>query len=555
MIRNETRLGHKAIAFAASAALAAGSIVATASTATAAPGDVTEFPVAGDFTQGIAEGPAGNLWVTVDNGTIAKVALDGSTVQYVTNGDPFAIAAGPDGYMWFTDLSSPEIGKISSEGAVQRYPTTSADPARDITLGLDGNMWFTLPDNRQVGKITSSGEVTLYDTGNIKMDWITPGPEGSNRVYVASASENKLGILTSNGTFTEIDGPGGRTAVEDIQLINDQVWFVSRALLQNAILTRLVADSSFLQVSNAALGYSYTIGVGAKGTMWVGSSGPNFETYLSHVTTAGDVVATYPLPAPFNIPATRGQVQAKDGNVWAAYGNRVVRVLTGVVPTSSAAPVVNYPSAAIEPPVPPAAGTPMTATNGSWNYMPSSYAYQWQVCGTSDAASCADVAGATAQSYTVATTDVGKYIRVGVKASNLNGPSETAYSSVVATGAAPAPVPDPNPTPVPATGEVATVGNGVVMELDAPSRQKRGKKEWYEVAFSASDVQGTVVFEFSKGNRTKTKTVTVEDGFAEYRWKTPRKWRKGRTTVTATFVPSAGSPYTAAEVRDRVRIR
>jgi len=94
-----------------------------------------------------------------------------------------------------------------------------------------------------------------------------------------------------------------------------------------------------------------------------------------------------------------------------------------------------------------------------------------------------------------------------------------------------------------------------VMELDAPSRQKRGKKEWYEVAFSASDVQGTVVFEFSKGKRTKTKTVTVEDGFAEYRWKTPRKWRKGRTTVTATFVPSAGSPYTAAEVLDRVRIR
>ena len=545
MIRNGTKLGHKAIALAASAALAAGSIVATASTAAAAPGDVTEFSL-GDSTNGIAEGPAGNLWVTVEGGIIAKVALDGTTIQYVTNGIPDAIAAGPDGYMWFTDISLDQIGKISSEGAVQRYPT-SAGRATDITLGLDGNMWFTLPDDTQVGKITSSGEVTLYDTGGIKMDWITPGPESSNRVYVASASENKLGFLTSNGTFTEIDGPTGGDWFWDIQLINDQVWLTSEgANLVPGALTRLVADRSFLQVSNAALGGPRYIGVGAKGTMWVTASGPT----LSHVTTAGDVAATYSVPGP-----SRGQVQAKDGNVWAAIGSTVTRVLTGVVPTSSAAPVVNYPSAAIEPPVPPAAGTPMTASNGSWNYMPSSYAYQWQVCGTSDAASCADVAGATAQSYTVATTDVGKYIRVGVKASNLNGPSETAYSSVVATGAAPAPVPDPNPTPVPATGEVATVGNGVVMELDAPSRQKRGKKKWYEVAFSASDAQGTVVFEFSKGNRTKTKTVTVEDGFAEYRWKTPKKWRKGRTTVTATFIPAAGSPYTAAEVRDRVRIR
>ena len=551
MIRNGTKFGHKAIALAASAALATGSIVATASTATAAPGDVTEFSL-GDSTNDVAEGPSGNLWVTVENGSIAKVALDGTNVRYVTNGTPAEIAAGPDSYMWFTDLSLEQIGKISPEGAVQRYSTTSADPARDITLGLDGNMWFTLPDNRQVGKITSSGDVTLYDTGGIKMDWITPGPEGSNRVYVASNSDNKLGFVTSNGNFTEIDGPTGGSAVKDIQLINDQVWFTSTPLLGggDAVLTRLVADSSFLQVSNAALGNPSSIGVGAKGTMWVAGVSAGVGPVLSHVTTAGDVVATYTLPNP-----SYGQVQAKDGNVWGAIGNGVARVLTGVVPTSSAAPVVNYPSAAIEPPVPPAAGTPMTATNGSWNYMPTSYAYQWQVCGSSDAASCVDVAGAVGQSYTVATTDVGKYIRAGVRASNLNGASQPAYSALVATGAAPAPVPDPNPTPVPATGEVATVGNGVVMELDAPSRQKRGKKQWYEVAFSASDVQGTVVFEFSKGKRTKTKTVTVEDGFAEYRWKTPRKWRKGRTTVTATFIPSAGSPYTAAEVLDRVRIR
>jgi len=94
------------------------------------------------------------------------------------------------------------------------------------------------------------------------------------------------------------------------------------------------------------------------------------------------------------------------------------------------------------------------------------------------------------------------------------------------------------------------------MELDAPLRQKRKQRKTYDVVFSATDVQGTVVFEFVKGKRTNTKTVTIQDGLAEYRWRVPAKWpRKGRTTVTATFIPAAGSPYQAAETLDRVRIR
>ena len=49
--------------------------------------------------------------------------------------------------------------------------------------------------------------------------------------------------------------------------------------------------------------------------------------------------------------------------------------------------------------------------------------------------------------------------------------------------------------------------------------------------------------------------MPIEDGIAEYRWRTPRKWPRGKTRVTATYVPSAGSPYTAAAVTDRVKVR
>jgi len=541
MVRSGTTTKSKVVALAASVALSAGSLVAMAPVAAAAPGDITPFPLGAD-TEDLAQGPAGNLWVTLENGVIAKVALDGTSIGYQTNTRPGAIATGSDGYMWFTNQAANQIGKISPEGAVQLYSNNTNNPARDIVLGADGNMWFTVPGAQQVGKITSDGNVTLYGTGGIEMDWITPGPEGSNRVYLASDSDNKLGFVTFAGNFTDIDGPATGVDNYDIQLINDQVWFISAGVGGVSALTRLVGDNGFTQVSNAALGNPASIGVGIGGTMWVTSG----NLTISHLTTAGDLVANYP----FGLSGP-SLLQADDGNVWIAAGD-LERLLTGVVPTSSAAPVVEPSSGLV-------AGATASVSNGSWNYLPTSYAYQWQVCETSEATSCTDVPGATGQNYTVATTDVGKYIRAGVRASNLNGASQPAYSGLVATGAAPAPA--PAPAPLPATGEIADVGNGVVMVLDAPNRQKRKQRKTYDVVFSATDVQGTVTFEFRKNrknkkNRVQTRTVVIEDGVAEVRWRVPRKWpRKGRTTVTATFIPAAGSPYQAAETRDRVRIR
>ncbi len=59
--------------------------------------------------------------------------------------------------------------------------------------------------------------------------------------------------------------------------------------------------------------------------------------------------------------------------------------------------------------------------------------------------------------------------------------------------------------------------------------------------FTASDVPGTVTFTFKRKKRVRTVTVPIEDGIAEFRWRTPPEWPRGKTRVTATYVPSAGS--------------
>src|SRR6476661_707998 len=65
-------------------------------------------------------------------------------------------------------------------------------------------------------------------------------------------------------------------------------------------------------------------------------------------------------------------------------------------------------------------GETLTASNGTWNNAPTSYAYQWRRC-ASDGRACGDITGATKQTYAVVAADVGHTLRVVVTATNTDG--------------------------------------------------------------------------------------------------------------------------------------
>ncbi len=69
-----------------------------------------------------------------------------------------------------------------------------------------------------------------------------------------------------------------------------------------------------------------------------------------------------------------------------------------------------------------AEGQTLTAANGSWTSLtPITFTYQWQRCTVSI---CNDFAGATGRTYAVTASDVGKTLRVRVRAANPAGSSE-----------------------------------------------------------------------------------------------------------------------------------
>jgi hypothetical protein len=92
----------------------------------------------------------------------------------------------------------------------------------------------------------------------------------------------------------------------------------------------------------------------------------------------------------------------------------------------------------------PLAGDTLTETHGQWTNSPLAFTYQWEDCDPSGA-NCTPIAGATAQTYTIAASDVGGTIVAQEIAANLDGSGSPASSSptlVVHSAPAPALSPD-----------------------------------------------------------------------------------------------------------------
>jgi len=112
---------------------------------------------------------------------------------------------------------------------------------------------------------------------------------------------------------------------------------------------------------------------------------------------------------------------------------------TGVVQASATA----GPPSRNEPPT--ISGTPqekqtLTASNGTWTgAQPQTYTYQWRRC-DANGGSCADISGATKQTYVLTTADIGHTMRVVVTAHNSLGDASatSAPTGVVTKASAPA---------------------------------------------------------------------------------------------------------------------
>ena len=126
------------------------------------PSQITSItiPTAGSSPLGIAPGAAGSMIVSERNTTkMASVPLGATTTSQITEfstgtAQPYQTVLGPDGAIWFAEVSGGKIGRIATDGTLVEFtlPTAGAE-LTGITTGPDGAIWFTEFDQGKVGRI------------------------------------------------------------------------------------------------------------------------------------------------------------------------------------------------------------------------------------------------------------------------------------------------------------------------------------------------------------------------------------------------------------------
>jgi streptogramin lyase len=215
-------------------------------------GDVSEYrlPRHGTAPWGITGGPDGNVWFTqpdfaIDHGAgygaFGKVTPTGIVTDYqykIPAGSapgsfdpvPLTIATGADGNLWYAEVVTGAIGKMTTSGVRTDYPLAPGASPMGITAGPGGNIWFVEAGLGSIAEITPSGVITSFRVpGSSSLGNITTGPDGN--LWVTDYSEvwrvTPSGAVTGFPTPTQPSGVGGITAGPD-----GNIWFAEYGVSQ-----------------------------------------------------------------------------------------------------------------------------------------------------------------------------------------------------------------------------------------------------------------------------------------------------------------------------------
>jgi streptogramin lyase len=235
------------------------------------------------------------------------------------------LVRGPDGNIWFEDITYGVIGRITPTGAVTEFPmpVQLAAGANSIAAGPDGNLWATAnggkpgaPDG--IVRITPAGQVAGYSAGDnpgsdgfgTGPESITAGPDGN--LWFTEFWTNRIGRLSPAGVLTEFPIPTGHSGPRGIVTgLDGNVWFVESTRLRPAIarITPGGVVTEYQLTAEPTDNTPWHIVSGPDGDLWF-----NEPYAIGHISTSGKITW-------MSLPegTQPGELVAgPDGNIWFA---------------------------------------------------------------------------------------------------------------------------------------------------------------------------------------------------------------------------------------------
>jgi len=226
---------------------------------------------------------------------------------------------------------------VAQQIAIGAYSVARANSyPGGITVGPDGALWFSQVFS--IGRITTAGTITEYDTpGGTTTGDVCTGPDGA--LWFTGTFDNNIGRITTAGVFTmfpPVPTPGslpdGITAGPDGAL-----WFTETYGNNIGRITTGGAVKEYpVPTANSSPG---SITAGPDGAIWFTEGAGN----IGRITTGG-VFTEYIIPTAGSSPG--GITTGPDGALWFTEGaGKIGRVNTGGVfteyplPTGAPGPV------------------------------------------------------------------------------------------------------------------------------------------------------------------------------------------------------------------------
>jgi hypothetical protein len=460
-------------------------------------------------------------------GTLSQAGSGTITITGLTSGTAYT----------FTVYATNAIGNSSSSAASNSITTTVAAPTYSSGLSISGNAW--------VGQTLSAigGSWTNSPTG-YTYQWIRgvsdiSGATGSQYVVTATDLGNTLAVrvtasnaggsnsATSSNTATVITVPGAPTigTASSTQTTGAAVTFTAPGSNGGSAITSYTAIASPGGASQSAVASPITVSGLSPGTAYTFTVYATNAAGNSTSSSASNSVTTYRLPYYTTAPTISGtqyvgqsislNIGSWSGNPasftygyqWQRNGTNISgatsisyiitstdngNTLSCYLTVLNSAGTTNYTATAgsavaYPPPVnlslptisntPAYVGVTLGIGTGSWQDA-STYAYQWLRAGI-------NITGATTNSYTVTSTDIGYALSCRVTATGSGGSTSATSASTNTVTVAP-----PTNTAAPTISGTAQVGQVLTASVGTWTGSPSYGYQWLRAGTSISGATG-----------------------------------------------------------------
>jgi len=101
--------------------------------------------------------------LSMDAKNVKIITVDGAVTEFPIpshDSQPRAMAAHPDGGIWFVETSTNALGRIDRDGRITEHPVPTPNASlRGVTVGAEGDLWYTANFANKIGRMAPDGTV------------------------------------------------------------------------------------------------------------------------------------------------------------------------------------------------------------------------------------------------------------------------------------------------------------------------------------------------------------------------------------------------------------